>query len=120
MIEFYGESNINFKVTPFPLPYHDNAFILAESLYAIASIDNTVDLIDFMDYVFTNQGLFYNDATAELTRGEVVEKIATIVEGLHPTVKADAFTKAIGLGYANMKTRVSFKVIFIFEIIVAV
>lgn len=63
-----------FKYHVFPLPYHQQAFILAKAAQVVNyySPDN---IFSFMDTVYTNQAAIYNSATADMTYNQVVQLV---------------------------------------------
>jgi protein-disulfide isomerase len=77
---FYGQ-NIDFVVNPFPLPYHDNAFLAAQAVYAVQKQD-TKAVFKWLDSVYASQDFLYNAATANMTKAQVVGVIADRVATL--------------------------------------
>jgi hypothetical protein len=76
-MDHYGPNKLRLNFYPFPLPYHDNAFLAAQSAYAIQAQKGNV--LGWLNSVYTNQAYLYNGATANLTKAEVVSSIADVL-----------------------------------------
>eukprot|EP01016_Furgasonia_blochmanni_P044451 TRINITY_DN6173_c0_g1_i11.p1 TRINITY_DN6173_c0_g1~~TRINITY_DN6173_c0_g1_i11.p1 ORF type:complete len:318 (+),score=30.50 TRINITY_DN6173_c0_g1_i11:71-1024(+) len=73
----------NLKITyhMFPLPYHKNAYAIAQTMRVLASLFNDTEVIGFMNYFFPIQDKFYGDPTTSLTDAQILNMIADVVHG---------------------------------------
>lgn len=79
VVDVYG-SQVNFLYRVFPLPYHQQGFIVskAAALVDYYSSDGSNDAVfTFMDTAFANQDQIYNSATADMTYNDVVKMVGT-------------------------------------------
>ncbi|XP_004253137.2 uncharacterized protein [Solanum lycopersicum] len=106
-IEHYG-SRVSLVVHPFPLPYHDNAFISSRALH-ISNQLNSSATYRLLESFFDHQGKFYGNATINLSRSFVVDKIARFtaksIGNSHYAAVKSAFTDP----KTDHATRISFK-----------
>ena len=61
----------NFRV--FPLPYHQQAFIVAKGASLVNYFSKGKSVFTYMNTAFANQALIYNTATADMTYNQVVD-----------------------------------------------
>jgi len=109
VIQAYG-TKIHFRIHTFPLPYHTNAFVVAQGLHVIANATNrNLDAIyQFATKVFDNQEMWYNAATANITILQVVDSLATFAAQTGLVTK-DKFLAGIASADINYETRISWK-----------
>jgi thiol-disulfide isomerase/thioredoxin len=109
VIQAYGVK-IHFRIHTFPLPYHTNAFVVAQGLHAVANItDRNLDAIyKYTTEIFNHQQMWYNDATKTMTIPQVVDSLATF-SAQTGLVTKDQFVTAMGFDDINFETRVSWK-----------
>lgn len=106
-LDYYG-SRLSLIVHPFPLPYHDNAFVTSRALHIVNEFNSSATY-PLWESFFKHQEKFYNSATNTKSRLEVVDEISDfIVESL-----GHSYYSAIKSGFKNrnsdLKTRISFK-----------
>ncbi|XP_060173514.1 uncharacterized protein LOC132604162 [Lycium barbarum] len=106
-VQLYG-SRVSLVVHPFPLPYHDNAFITSRALHIINKL-NTSATYRLLESFFDHQDEFYNKATFNLPKASVVDKVAKFTSNAigHSdyTAVKDGFTDP----ETDQATRFSFK-----------
>ncbi|XP_044173789.1 uncharacterized protein LOC122957631 [Acropora millepora] len=102
----YGPSVLQFKVHLFPLPYHTNAFMAAQSVYAVAGFNSSL-VISWMDTLFENQEQLYNSVTMDKNRYDVIN----IISDLGTKVGIDKSVIKDGLSNTDyyQDTRISWK-----------
>ncbi|MCD7458408.1 hypothetical protein HAX54_038096 [Datura stramonium] len=106
-LHHYG-SRVSLVVHPFPLPYHDNAFISSRALHIVNNL-NTSATFRLLESFFDQQDKFYNQATFDLSKASVVDEVAKF------TSKAieNSNYAAVKAGFSDPKTdqatRFSFK-----------
>ncbi|XP_059287618.1 uncharacterized protein LOC132040943 isoform X3 [Lycium ferocissimum] len=106
-LQHYG-SRVSLVVHPFPLPYHDNAFITSRALHIINKL-NTSATYRLLESFFDQQDKFYGQATFNLSKASVVDKVAKFTYNAigisnYAAVK-DGFTDR----NTDQATRISFK-----------
>ncbi|XP_059287617.1 uncharacterized protein LOC132040943 isoform X2 [Lycium ferocissimum] len=106
-LQHYG-SRVSLVVHPFPLPYHDNAFITSRALHIINKL-NTSATYRLLESFFDHQDEFYNKATFNLPKASVVDKVAKFTSNAighsNYTAVKDGFTDP----KTDQATRFSFK-----------
>ena len=109
VVQAYG-MKIHFRIHSFPLPYHTNAFAVAQGLHVVANATNrNLDAIyQYATKVFESQQNWYNDATKAMTMPQVVDSLATFV-GQTGIVTKDKFATGMASDDMNYETRVSWK-----------
>lgn len=70
------ENKINFLYRIYPLPYHQQAFILSK-VANLVNFYTPQSIFTFIDTAYTNQYLIYNSVTADMTYNEVVNMVET-------------------------------------------
>ncbi|CAH3155609.1 unnamed protein product [Pocillopora meandrina] len=75
--DMYGPETVQFTLQLFPLPYHTNAFLAAQSVYAVEAY-NTSLVISWMDVIFENQNQLYDFQTMDKNRYDVINIIADL------------------------------------------
>eukprot|EP00602_Paraphysomonas_sp_CaronLab_P004168 CAMPEP_0185025050 /NCGR_PEP_ID=MMETSP1103-20130426/8159_1 /TAXON_ID=36769 /ORGANISM="Paraphysomonas bandaiensis, Strain Caron Lab Isolate" /LENGTH=172 /DNA_ID=CAMNT_0027558163 /DNA_START=179 /DNA_END=697 /DNA_ORIENTATION=+ len=69
-------NDVFFEYHVFPLPYHQQAFILSKAASTVNYFgDSASSVFTYMDTTFANQAEIYNSATADMTYTEVVELV---------------------------------------------
>jgi protein-disulfide isomerase len=109
VVQYYG-TKIHFRIHTFPLPYHTNAFIVAQGLHVVANVTNR-DLDAIFRYAtktFESQAMWYNSATLNMTIPEVIDSIATFA-GKTGLVPKDKFLAGMASADLNFETRISWK-----------
>ncbi|KAJ8439796.1 hypothetical protein Cgig2_029056 [Carnegiea gigantea] len=116
-LDFYG-SRLSLIVHPFPLPYHDNAFVTSWALHIVNGLNSSATY-SLWESFFKHQEKFYNEATINMSRPEVVDKISDFIA----KSLGHSYYSAVKTGFndvnTELKTLVSFKVsweILIFSI----
>ena len=102
--------NLTFTIHLFPLPYHHNAFILAQGARIIA--DNALNQQDIWDYVnltFTNQDKFLGPSTYNSTQYNVETNLSFIVSNALPAYNYTFFLDGLSNSNYNSEARVSWK-----------
>ncbi|PHT32556.1 hypothetical protein CQW23_28893 [Capsicum baccatum] len=106
-LQHYG-SHVSLVVHPFPLPYHDNAFISSRALHIIDKLDASATY-RLLESFFDQQDKFYGKATFNLSKASVVDKIAKFTSN----AIGNSNYAAIKAGFTDPKTdhatRISFK-----------
>ncbi|OIT38717.1 PREDICTED: uncharacterized protein LOC109239044 [Nicotiana attenuata] len=101
-------SRVSLVVHPFPLPYHDNAFISSRALHIINKL-NTSATYRLLESFFGQQDKFYGKATFNLSKASVVDKITKFTSN----AIGNSNYAAIKAGFTDPKTdqatRISFK-----------
>lgn len=102
----YGPETVQFTLQLFPLPYHTNAFLTAQSVYAVEAY-NTSLVISWMDVIFENQNQLYDFQTMDKNRYDVINIIADLGSkiDIDKTVIKDGLTNT----EYNEHTRISWK-----------
>jgi len=100
-------SNIRFYLHTFPLPYHHNAFFAAQGLHGVSATHP--DLVwDYVDTLFNNQELFWDDQTASNTANDVISFMGKIVE-TNTGFPSESFIEALNNDTYNENARISWK-----------
>ncbi|XP_031115947.1 uncharacterized protein LOC116019760 [Ipomoea triloba] len=106
-LSHYG-SRVSLVVHPFPLPYHDNAFVCSRALHVVNGLNSSATF-QLLESFFHYQEGFYGQATFNLSRASVVDKVAKFAA---KTVGGSSYTK-LKSGLTDTKTdhatRISFK-----------
>ena len=102
--------DLKFTAHLFPLPYHRNAFILAQGARIIG--DNAVNQQDVWDYfnlIFTNQAQFSGASTYNTTQYDVETNLSYIVSNALPQYNYTFFLNGLSNSTYNSEARVSWK-----------
>jgi len=70
------KDKIRFMYRVFPLPYHQQAFILAKAAQVVNYYGTTNAIFTFMDTAYALQSQIYNSATSDMTYNQVVQMVA--------------------------------------------
>ena len=70
------KDRVKFQYRVFPLPYHQQSFILAKAAQVVDYYGVKGSVFTFFDTSFANQPLIYNTATADSTYNEVVALVS--------------------------------------------
>lgn len=97
LAQVYGPSTLRLTLQLFPLPYHTNAFITAQSVLAVAKSYNSSVLFRWMETVFKEQSQLYNFATMDKTRFDIVN----IIIDMGSKIGIDRTTMKNGLSSAG-------------------
>ncbi|XP_076949241.1 uncharacterized protein LOC143621815 [Bidens hawaiensis] len=107
-VDYYGSRLVSLIVHPFPLPYHDNAFITSRALHIVNEL-NTSATYPLLEAFFKNQERFYNAQTLNMSRVAALDQVI----GFASSTLGNSMQSAIKSGFSNsktnIKTRVSFK-----------
>lgn len=95
-----NNQTLRFTIHGFPLNYHRNAHIVHQGLNIVRdNAKNASDVWTYIDLLFRNQGLFQNNATANMTFNQVKQALTALVVAAMPQYK-NLFLN--GLAYENM------------------
>jgi len=75
VVAAYGRS-VNFLYRLYPLPYHQQAFIVNKAAQAVYFYQPE-SVFTFMDTAYANQALIYNSATADMSYNEVKKLVSS-------------------------------------------
>ncbi len=107
------KTQVSFLFHVFPLPYHQQSFILSKAATVVDHFKGTDATFTFMDTAFELQPQIYNDATANMTYNQVVSLVgewAVNGTGLTPKQFQDGMDKSTPLGVSiEMSTRYMWK-----------
>jgi len=70
------QDSVHFYYRLFPLPYHQQGFIVNKAAHVVDYYGNENAVFTFFDTSFANQGAIYNSATADSTYNQVVELVS--------------------------------------------
>ena len=71
------KSRVNFHYKIFPLPYHQQAFILSKGAGVVQHFGSSEEAVfNYFDTVFANQAQIYNSATAGMSYNQVIDLVA--------------------------------------------
>jgi hypothetical protein len=70
------KNDVHFSYRLFPLPYHQQGFIVNKAANVVSYYGNADAVWTFFDTAFENQGLIYNSATYDTTYHQVVDIVA--------------------------------------------
>lgn len=77
VVETY-KNDVNFLYRIFPLPYHQQAFILSKGASLVDYYSPSSDAVfTYIDTCYNNQALIYNSATSDMTYNQVVSLVGT-------------------------------------------
>ncbi len=97
--DIQNNQTLRFTVHDLPLNYHRNAFIVHQGLKIIRDhAKNSSDVWTYINLVFTNQSLFSNANTTNMTYTQIKTLLATLVTTAMPQYKNIFFN---GLVYGN-------------------
>ena len=71
------KEHVHFMYRVFPLPYHQQAFVVSKAAQVVFAAGNQDAVFTFMDTAFANQAEIYNSATADMTYNQVVDLVST-------------------------------------------
>ncbi|EDO39409.1 predicted protein [Nematostella vectensis] len=75
--KLYGPDTILVLVQPFPLPYHTNAFIAAQSVPVVASYNSSL-VFTWIDVLFKFQSELYNFQTMNKNRYDILNIVSSL------------------------------------------
>ena len=107
-------SDVNFLYHIFPLPYHQQAFVVSKAANCVNYYASSADAVfTFMDTAFANQGDIYTSTTADMTYNEVVAMVGSWAingTGLSEAQYLEGMDSSTTAGNAiEMNTRYMFK-----------
>jgi hypothetical protein len=106
-LQHYG-TNVTLVVHPFPLPYHDNAFVTSRALHIVNNM-NTSATYKLLELFFMHQEQFYNKQSFNVSRDYFVNYVSEFAS----YAVGKSHISAIKSGFVNrrtdLKTRISFK-----------
>ena len=107
------KDRVQFHVHVFPLPYHQQAFLLSKAATIVKNYGGLDSAFIFMDTCFEYQSQIYNDATADLTYNQVISLIskwATNGTGVTTTQFYEGMNRSTAIGQQlEMNTRYMWK-----------
>lgn len=109
---FHYGSRVSLVVHPFPLPYHDNAFICSRALHIVDRLDtHPTGTYDLLEAFFKHQEVFYGQATSNVSRGSVVNKVAKFAAEVvvAPALNNSVIRQGFDDRRTDLATRYSFK-----------
>jgi len=111
VVASYG-SSVNFLYRVFPLPYHQQAFIVSKAA-SLVNFYSPSDIFSFMDVAYANQGSIYNSVTNDMTYNEVVSMVGDWVTN-SSSISAAQYSIGMDMSTADgtsieMDTRYMFK-----------
>ncbi|OAY77814.1 hypothetical protein ACMD2_03165 [Ananas comosus] len=99
---------VSLIVHPFPLPYHNNAFLACRALY-IAKKLNASSVYPLLELFFKNQENYYNGPTTNMSRAAITEDMSKLaVRVVGNSLLAD-FMSGFQDSATDQAARVSFK-----------
>ncbi|KAL1809324.1 hypothetical protein DCAR_0728850 [Daucus carota subsp. sativus] len=101
-------SSIFLIVHPFPLPYHDNAFITSRALHVVDKINSSATF-GLLEKFFENQERFYNAQTFNWSRASVVDLVAKFAAKATGLSNKSAIQAGFEDSTTDQATRISFK-----------
>ncbi|XP_010941346.2 uncharacterized protein [Elaeis guineensis] len=105
-VEFYFP-RLSVVVHPFPLPYHNNAFLACRALH-IANKLNESSTFPLLELFFKYQEKYYNEPTENMSRASIIDDMAKLAV----TVVGSSLSEFLS-GFKDSKTdtaaRISFK-----------
>mmetsp|Transcript_11250 Transcript_11250/g.21958 ORF Transcript_11250/g.21958 Transcript_11250/m.21958 type:complete len:237 (-) Transcript_11250:48-758(-) len=103
MQHFRNSGDLRITMHTFPLPYHHNAFLVAQVAHALG--ENKI--WDWMEVIYANQEKFGNAATADMTREEVQAALGDLAE--NHGLPRDVVLNGLKSSDVDQATRVSWK-----------
>eukprot|EP00268_Persea_americana_P051209 TRINITY_DN5635_c0_g1_i4.p1 TRINITY_DN5635_c0_g1~~TRINITY_DN5635_c0_g1_i4.p1 ORF type:complete len:284 (+),score=37.50 TRINITY_DN5635_c0_g1_i4:32-883(+) len=100
--------SLSLIVHPFPLPYHDNAFVACRALH-IANGLNTSTTYPLLELFFKYQGWYYNKPTHTMSRASVVDRMVKLVVEAVGNSSLSAIESGFEDAKTDFATRISFK-----------
>ncbi|XP_068646763.1 uncharacterized protein [Aristolochia californica] len=108
-IKHYSRSHaVTLIVHPFPLPYHDNAFVASRALH-IANNLNSSTTYHLLELFFKHQERFYHKPTRLLSRASIVSHIAKFMTRALGNSSLPDIESAFEDSKTDQQTRISFK-----------
>lgn len=108
----YKPEEFRLKFVLFPLPYHQYAFTAAESAFTIASALGEDHFPVWLETLYTNQELYWNKKTKDLSTVQVTENFYKLAKKTFPGLKREDWERQMP-GYggtdADSKSRESWK-----------
>lgn len=71
------KDNVHFEYRVFPLPYHQQGFIVAKAAQVVYTLGADGAVFTFFDTAYANQPEIYNSATADMTYNEIVKLVSS-------------------------------------------
>ncbi|KAK9113978.1 hypothetical protein Syun_020775 [Stephania yunnanensis] len=106
-LQHYG-SRLLLIVHPFPLPYHDNAFVTSRALHIVDKLNASATL-SMLELFFEQQEQLYNQPTHNLSRAAVVDEVVKLVVNVVGNSLATSVRSGFNDRKTDLATRVSFK-----------
>ncbi|XP_059287569.1 uncharacterized protein LOC132040897 [Lycium ferocissimum] len=106
-LNHYG-SRVSLVLHPFPLPYHDNSFISSRALHIVNKL-NASATYRLLESFFDQQDKFYNEATVDLSKASVVDKVARFTSNAIGNSNYAAVRAGFTDPQTDQATRISFK-----------
>ncbi|KAG7394448.1 hypothetical protein PHYBOEH_005181 [Phytophthora boehmeriae] len=112
LVEHYEPDELRVRFVLFPLPYHQHAFATAEAAFTITDALGDASFIQWLETMYSNQDIFWNKPTKDLTPVQVTDKFKTLAQKTFPSLTDAQWEKGM-TGYggtdADDHTRESWK-----------
>ncbi|KAM7521255.1 hypothetical protein LguiB_020217 [Lonicera macranthoides] len=107
-LDYYG-SFASLVVHPFPLPYHDNAFVTSRALHIVNKLNSSATY-DLLELFFKHQEEeFYNKQTFNVSKDFVVNQVAKLASRAVGKLYYPAIKSSFEDRTTDLTTRISFK-----------
>ncbi|KAL8142102.1 hypothetical protein V2J09_015134 [Rumex salicifolius] len=106
-LAFYGR-RVSLTVHPFPLPYHDNAFITSRALHIVNKLNSSLTY-PLLEAFFEKQLEFYNQQTSNMTRIALMDYLISFISESVGFGYSSAIKTGFSDSKSNIETRISFK-----------
>jgi hypothetical protein len=106
------KDRVHFLYRIFPLPYHQQGFIVAKGAQAVNAFSGADAAFKYIDISYAKQPAIYNSATADMTYNEVVDLVSewAIASGISKEQYYTAMNSSTTIGsQCEMNTRYMWK-----------
>ncbi|ETM99907.1 hypothetical protein PPTG_18447 [Phytophthora nicotianae INRA-310] len=86
LVEHYQANELRVCLVLFPLPYHQHAFATAEAAFTITTALGDKSFTTWLETIYTNQDIFWNKATKDLSPVQVVKKLKKLAQKTFPSL----------------------------------
>ncbi|KAJ3692825.1 hypothetical protein LUZ60_011920 [Juncus effusus] len=101
-------TGVSLIVHPFPLPFHENAYLACRALY-IANSLNSSSTFDLLELFFKNQDKYSNSATASMSRVAIQKDMSKMAVTILPNSNLADFESGFYDSNTDSAARVSFR-----------
>uniref|UniRef100_K3WIJ3 Thioredoxin-like fold domain-containing protein n=1 Tax=Globisporangium ultimum (strain ATCC 200006 / CBS 805.95 / DAOM BR144) TaxID=431595 RepID=K3WIJ3_GLOUD len=106
LAEHYEPDQFRVKFVLFPLPYHQHAFAAAEAAFTITTALGDNHFTPWLETIYTNQDIFWNKQTKDLTPVEVTKKLQKLAQQTFPALTDAQWEKGMtGFGGTDADDR---------------